>query len=230
MNDKSKPFIQVYCPELQAMISPGEWTMCPYFEGKKLDMSDTEDVINQVFKCHVQCGCRVEYQYYEGDKLVTKTQDSIEDYDMLKKIITLVSGKGEKYKKKTKKKVLLVDDDADFLEMHAAVLTHKGYEVITAGSSQECFDKLDKDLPDIVVLDVMMEHFDSGFKASQSIKKKHKNLPVMLLTSIGAQTGMEFSESSDVLELTGADVLLDKPVSPKVFIDEIEKLTSSKKG
>jgi hypothetical protein len=48
------------------------------------------------------------------------------------------------------------------------------------------------------------------------------------LTSIGAQTGLEFSSNQDLLKATGADVLLDKPVSPKVFIDEIEKVTGSK--
>jgi CheY-like chemotaxis protein len=80
----------------------------------------------------------------------------------------------------------------------------------------------------VVVLDVMMEQFDSGFKLSKKIKDKHLDLPVMLLTSIGAQTGLEFSSNQDLLKATGADVLLDKPVSPKVFIDEIEKVTGSK--
>jgi hypothetical protein len=51
----------------------------------------------------------------------------------------------------------------------------------------------------------------------------------MLLTSIGAQTGLEFSSNQELLKATGADILLDKPVSPKLFIDEIEKLTSAKK-
>jgi len=52
---------------------------------------------------------------------------------------------------------------------------------------------------------------------------------VMLLTSIGAQTGLEFSGNADVLKVSGADILLDKPVSPKALVDEIEKLTSGKK-
>ena len=71
-----------------------------------------------------------------------------------------------------------------------------------------------------------MEQFDSGFKASEKIKQKHKDLPIMLLTSIGAQTNLDFSSSDDVLKASGADILLDKPVSPKVLIDEIERLTS----
>jgi CheY-like chemotaxis protein len=226
MENKQKPFIQVYCPELKEMIRPGEWTACPFFEGKELDFSDTEDVMKQIFRCHVQCDCKIEYSYYEGDKLVSKVEDSIEDEDKLRKILTLVAKKTDTQKKKKKKIVLLVDDDPDFLEMHSAVLEHKGYGVMTAQSSKECMEKLEETKPDIVVLDVMMEQFDSGFKASEKIKEKYKDLPVMLLTSIGTQTDLDFSSSKDVLKISGADVLLDKPVSPKVFIDQIEKLTN----
>jgi len=226
MKNKTKPFIQVYCPECQEMISPGEWTACPYFEGEKLDISDTEDAMKQIFRCHVQCDCKIEYSYYDGDKLVTKVEDAIEDPASLRRILSLVAKKDSNKREETPKKVLLVDDDTDFLEMHTAVLEHRGYLVITAQSSKECMEKLDETKPDIVILDVMMEQFDSGFKASENIKQKYKDLPVMLLTSIGAQTNLDFSSSDDVLQVSGADVLLDKPVSPKVLIDEIERLTS----
>lgn len=226
MEKKTKPFIQVYCPECQEMIRPGEWTACPYFEGEKLDVSDTEDAMRQIFRCHVQCDCKIEYSYYDGDALVTKVEDTIEDPESLRSILSLVTKKNSKQEEGTPKKVLLVDDDTDFLEMHTAVLEHRGYKVIAAQSSKECMEKLEETEPDIVILDVMMEQFDSGFKASEKIKQKYKDLPVMLLTSIGAQTNLDFSSSDDVLKVSGADVLLDKPVSPKVLIDEIERLTN----
>lgn len=226
MKNKKKPFIQVYCPECQEMITPGEWTACPYFEGEKLVIADTEDAMKQIFRCHVQCDCKIEYTYYDGDRLVTKVEDAIEDPESLRRILTLVTKKKSEDTGKSAKKVLLVDDDRDFLEMHKAVLEHRGYEVITAQNSVECMQKLDETKPDIVILDVMMEQFDAGFKASEKIKQKYKDLPVMLLTSIGAQTNLDFSSSEEVLKVTGADVLLDKPVSPKVLIDEIERLTS----
>jgi twitching motility two-component system response regulator PilH len=226
MEKKNKPFIQVYCPECQEMISPGEWTACPYFEGEKLDISDTEDAMKQIFRCHVQCDCKIEYSYYEGDELVTKVEEAIEDPESLRRILSLVAKKKDKEEDRKRKKVLLVDDDRDFLEMHTAVLEHRGYEVIAARNANECMAKLEEVKPDIVILDVMMEQFDSGFKASEKIKKIHKDLPVMLLTSIGAQTNLDFSSSEEVLKVSGADILLDKPVSPKVLIDEIERLTS----
>jgi len=212
-----------------AMITPGEWTGCPYFRGQKLDVSDTEEALKQIFRCHVQCDTKVQYQYFEDGRLVEKVEESVEDQDGLRRILALVTQQAKTPAKKKEKKVLIVDDDVDFLEIHSAVLTHRGYHVITARSSKECLEELDKARPDVVVLDVMMEQFDSGFRLSKKIKTKHRGLPVMLLTSIGAQTGLEFSSNEKLLKAVGADVLLDKPVSPKVFIDEIEKLTGSKK-
>jgi CheY-like chemotaxis protein len=229
MAEKTTFFIRVYCPELQAMIVPGEWTDCPYFRGQKLDMSNTEDALKQIFRCHVQCDCKVQYQYYEGGKLVEKVVESVEDQESLRRILSLAAKPSGK-KDKPKKKILLVDDDVDFLEMHSAVLENRGYQVATARSSKECLETLDNVRPDVVVLDVMMERFDSGFNASRKIKEKHPGVRVILLTSIGNQTGLEFSSNEDILKETGADILLDKPVSPKAFIEEIEKLAGAAKN
>lgn len=230
MAEKTTFFIRVYCPELMAMIVPGEWTDCPYFRGQTLDLSNTEDALKQIFRCHVQCDCKVHYQYYEGGQLVEKVAESVEDQESLRRILSLAAKASDKKDKPKKKKILLVDDDLDFLEMHSAVLENRGYQVVTARSSQECLEKLDTIRPDVIVLDVMMERFDSGFIASRKIKEKHPGIRVILLTSIGNQTGLEFSSNDDILKETGADILLDKPVSPKVFIEEIEKLAGSAKS
>jgi len=227
MEKKTGSFIRVYCPEVMDMISPGEWTDCPYYRGQKLDMSNTEEALKQIFRCHVQCDCKIQYQYYDGGKLVEKVLNSVEDQESLRRILLLVSKPTEKPDKK--KRILIVDDDVDFLEMHTAVLKNKGYEITTAPSAKKCLQALEKGRPDIVVLDVMMEQFDSGFELSKKIKKKYRGLPVMLLTSIGHQTGLDFSSNAEVLRTTGADILLDKPVSPEVFIAEIERLTAPEK-
>ena len=229
MAEKTTFFIRVYCPELQAMIVPGEWTDCPYFRGQKLDISNTEDSLKQVFRCHVQCDCRVQYQYYEDGRLVEKMVESVEDQESLRRILSLAAKPSGK-KDGSKKRILLVDDDVDFLEMHSAVLENRGYQVATARSSKEGLNKLDAVRPDVIVLDVMMERFDSGFSVCRKIKETHPDTRVILVTSIGNQTGLEFSSNDDILKETRADALLDKPVSPKVFIEEIERQAGSKKS
>jgi CheY-like chemotaxis protein len=228
MEKKTGSFIRVYCPELMDTITPGEWTDCPFYRGQKLDFANTEEALKQIFRCHVQCDCKILYQYYDGGKLVQKVEESIEDQESLRRILSVVMKQAKKSDDKRAKRVLIVDDDLDFLEIHSTVLKNRGYEVITAQSSKECLEKLEKVRPDLVVLDVMMEQFDAGFEVSKKIKKKYRDLPVILLTSIGLQTGLEFSSNADVLEVTGADLLLDKPVSPEVFVAEIEKLTAAK--
>jgi CheY-like chemotaxis protein len=227
MEKKTGSFIRVYCPELMDTITPGEWTDCPFYRGQKLDLSKTEEALKQIFRCHVQCGCRILYQYYEGGKLVQKAADSVEDQESLRKILSLVMKQAKTAGRTKGKRIFIVDDDLDFLEMHSTVLKNRGYEVTTAQSAKECLEKLDADRPDLVVLDVMMEKFDAGFEVAKKIKKKSPRLPVILLTSIGIQTGLEFSSNADVLEITGADLLLDKPVSPDDFVAAIERLTGA---
>ena len=228
MEKKTLSFIRVYCPELMDTITPGEWTDCPFYRGQKLDLSSTDEALKQIFRCHVQCDCKIQYQYYEGGKLVQKVAESVEDQESLRKILSLVIKQAKASGGTKGKRVLIVDDDLDFLEMHSTVLKNRGYEVATAQSAKECLEKLDRDRPDLVVLDVMMEQFDAGFELSKKIKKMHPGLPVMLLTSIGHQTGLDFSSSAAVLKETGADILLDKPVSPETLITEIENLTTPK--
>jgi len=82
--------IQVFCPECQKMISPGEYTMCPYFEGSELDPEDAEEVFNQLFRCHVKCGTKIEYHYYKDGERVTTTIDPVENEEMLKEILKRV--------------------------------------------------------------------------------------------------------------------------------------------
>jgi CheY-like chemotaxis protein len=228
MEKKPASFIRVYCPELMDTITPGEWTDCPFYRGQKIDLSNTEEALKQIFRCHVQCGCQILYQYYEGRELVQKAADSIEDPEGLRKILSLVTKQAKTDGGTKGKRIFIVDDDVDFLEMHSTVLKNRGYEVTTAQSAKECLEKLDTDRPDLVVLDVMMEKFDAGFEVTKKIKKRFPRLPVILLTSIGFQTGLEFSSNADVLEITGADILLDKPVSPDSFVAAIKRLTEAK--
>ena len=82
--------IQVYCPECQKMISPGEYSLCPYFEGGESDLSEEERAFRQLFNCHVKCGTKVEYHYYKDGKRVTTTVDPVENEGMLMEILKRV--------------------------------------------------------------------------------------------------------------------------------------------
>ena len=83
------------------------------------------------------------------------------------------------------KHVLIVDDDTEFVKLYSLYLRNKGLEVSAVYSAGEALGALAELSPDVVVLDVMMEHFDSGFNVSKSIKDKYPDMPVILMTAIG---------------------------------------------
>jgi hypothetical protein len=83
--------VQVYCPECKKMISPGEYTMCPYFEVAEMDVTDAEQVFQQLFTCHVKCGTKIEYHYYKDGERVTTTVDPVENEGMLLEILKRVA-------------------------------------------------------------------------------------------------------------------------------------------
>lgn len=130
---------------------------------------------------------------------------------------------------KQKKRILLVDDDLDFLEMHKVVLVNHGYEVITATSAQEGLEKVRTEMPDLIVLDLMMEKHDAGFSFSKQIKSDplFKKIPILMVTAVADATGYKFSLEKDGYWMK-TDDFLDKPVQPAVLISKVEKLLAGK--
>ena len=96
------------------------------------------------------------------------------------------------------KKILVVDDDIDMLEQVALILKAEGYQVIQAQGQKEGEEALLTTIPDLAVLDLMMEHMDSGFVLCHHVKRLYPDTPVILLTAVKSATGMDFNpQSSD---------------------------------
>jgi DNA-binding response OmpR family regulator len=81
-----------------------------------------------------------------------------------------------------KKKILLVDDDDGLRDLYREELEDEGYEVLTAVNGKEALQKLEKEKPDLVVLDIVMPKMD-GMEALGRIIGKNKTIPVILHTS-----------------------------------------------
>jgi CheY-like chemotaxis protein len=123
------------------------------------------------------------------------------------------------------KHVLIVDDDTEFVKLYSLFLKNSGLTVSAVYSASEALVALEEKKPDVVVLDVMMEHFDSGFNVSRSIKEKYPNMPVILMTAIGNETGMDFKPKDDAeRELMHADAFLDKEASPEELLRKITEI------
>ncbi len=120
------------------------------------------------------------------------------------------------------KKVLMVDDDVDLIAQYTPLLQHAGYEVAAAHSGEEGLQKFKSFKPDVMVVDLSMEHFDSGFVLCHRVKSTAagKEIPVIIMTSAGQDTGVRLS--TDTLEETNwikADDYLEKPVSPRDMVE-----------
>jgi CheY-like chemotaxis protein len=122
-----------------------------------------------------------------------------------------------------KAKILLVDDDADFVESTKTVLESKPYEVIVAVNGDECLRKAREDKPDLILLDIIMP-VEDGFTAAEQLKKDPQlaKIPVLMLTSYstkGAETSIPRSRGYDL----EAEDYIDKPVSPQDLLDTVAK-------
>lgn len=111
-------------------------------------------------------------------------------------------------------KVMVVDDDPDFLEQHRIVLESQGFTVVTAERSDEALEMADREIPDAFVLDMMMERNDSGARLARALRRdpRFRRAPVIMLTSVVKDMGFDFHRNPDeVLDWMKADAWFDKP-------------------
>jgi len=131
-----------------------------------------------------------------------------------------------------KTKILLVDNDVDFIDLNKAVLENSGFDVVVAYSSAEGLDRVRFEQPDLIVLDLMMEKHDSGFGFAKAMKADPttKNIPILMLTAVGSETGMEFSQELDGYWMK-TDDYANKPLLPEDLVKKINDLLArSSKG
>ena len=122
-----------------------------------------------------------------------------------------------------KAKILLVDDDADFIESTKIVLESKPYEVIVAVNGDEALRKAREETPDLILLDIIMPVKD-GFTAAEQLKEDPElgKIPVLMLTSFSQRVGETSLARSRGFTLETEDYI-EKPVSPGELLAIVEK-------
>jgi CheY-like chemotaxis protein len=121
-----------------------------------------------------------------------------------------------------RKVILLVDDDDIFAEAVATVL-ETAYAVRTASNGTEALDIVARELPHLIILDVMMDYISEGFDVARKLRAddKTKSVPIIMLTGVDQMYNyrMEFDES-----WVPCDRYLEKPVQPEKLLAEVESL------
>lgn len=123
------------------------------------------------------------------------------------------------------KRILVIDDDPDFVLATKTVLVGAGYAVDDCSSGKLALGKIREFKPDLVLLDVMMETGSAGFYVAQEIRKRteYQRLPILMLTAIHKHTPLRFSPDTDG-DYLPVQKFLDKPVAAEVLLKEVAAL------
>ncbi len=118
-----------------------------------------------------------------------------------------------------KKKILIVDDEKDLLIILEKRLTKEGYAVIKADNGKDAIIMAKKEMPDLIMLDILMPEM-SGEQAASKLKAdpQTKNIPIMFLTCLFTKED-ELMQGHDI----GGNVFVAKPYNPDELLSEIKK-------
>ncbi|MBW2559822.1 MAG: response regulator [Deltaproteobacteria bacterium] len=124
----------------------------------------------------------------------------------------------------TKKKVLLIDDDRDFLMATKLILEKSGYEVFLAEDGKSGIDMIQAIAPDLAIVDMMMETWGEGFNVIAEVRSMDmgQDMPLIILSGVDLQGPYQSFEPSD--EFPKVDMILHKPVKADDLVQHVESL------
>jgi DNA-binding response OmpR family regulator len=123
-------------------------------------------------------------------------------------------------------KIAIIDDDPDIVEANTILLESSGFSVVTAGSVDEAIAMVDREKPELIILDVMMQEPDDGFYLANRFRKSGIATPIIMLTSVSKAIGFNFGAS----EMVPIEEFLEKPVSPKLLLEKVRYHLEQAKG
>src|SRR6478752_10643571 len=121
--------------------------------------------------------------------------------------------------KKKDIKILLVDDEPDILEIVGYNLSQEGYQIVTAENGKQAIEVAKKELPQLIIMDVMMPEMD-GMEACENIRK----IPELNNTIITFLTARNEDYSQVAGFDAGADDYISKPIKPKLLVSKVKAL------
>lgn len=131
-----------------------------------------------------------------------------------------------------KSKILIIEDDMDLVAAIKKMLEIKGYSVTAAYDPDEGYEKIKKDIPDMIILDVMFgsKGESKGFDFAQKIRgnRQYSYVPILMLTAINSEKPLfKFSPETDG-EFLPVDAFLDKPVNSEELFFKVDILLKQK--
>lgn len=136
-------------------------------------------------------------------------------------------------------KILVVEDDKDMAEAIQLTLENAGYQVTCAYDPDEAWDKVNKEKPDLIVLDIMMPTGTEGFQFVWKLRSPQtdetiRNVPIVVVTSLHSTTELRFypdqyDASYGPGEFLPVQEFLDKPIDPAKLVETVNRVLGQKK-
>ena len=122
-------------------------------------------------------------------------------------------------------KILVIDDDRDFIKITRIILQSSGYEVITAANGEEGLKVMRRERPNLVILDVMMAYILEGLDIRRQIAADPnlKDIPVIMSTSL---TGERVQRDLPSDEYVPDSAWLHKPIDPDKLLEQVKRMIS----
>lgn len=123
------------------------------------------------------------------------------------------------------KKILIIDDDPDYILATKMVLENAGYEVLEAKDAESGKELAISARPDLILLDVMMRRETDGFHLAKDLKEdpQTRNIPILMMTAIGKKRDFIYEADKDK-EYLPVEGYLEKPVEPEKLKEEVARL------
>jgi CheY-like chemotaxis protein len=131
-------------------------------------------------------------------------------------------------------KILVIDDDPDIVTAVRMVLESGGHQVISASNGRQGLERIESDVPELIVLDVMMETHTEGFELAIKLHspdpaskwKAYKNIPILMLTAIHSTTPLRYEPDIDYLPV---ELFVDKPIDPDDLLGKVNWILARQK-
>lgn len=123
----------------------------------------------------------------------------------------------------TPPRILVVDDDPDFVDIVRQVLRAERMDVVSAATAEDALTRARALKPDLVIMDVMMKGVLDGVDATRDLRQEPEitDVPILMITSIPSSEHAALFPTGEDLPI---DQLLAKPVSPQRLVDEVRRL------
>ena len=120
-------------------------------------------------------------------------------------------------------RILVVDDDPDFVETTRIVLEQKGHKVLSASNGDESLQVIRSEKPDLVILDVIMSSILDGLNVTQELQNDpaHQDIPIIMVTSIA---NTDYAELFPTDEYVNISAFMTKPITPDQLLQQIDRL------